>query len=76
VKREADCADRADVMVVARRVVLLLAVNDRQFLQEKDRHEADDHRQHQPADVQVLAKRSFGDFRHQIEKRDADDRPR
>ena len=55
--------------------MLLFAVDDGQLLQKKDRHESDDHGDHQRPDLNAFAKRRFRHFRDQVEERHADDQP-
>ena len=58
--------------MVARRVVLFFAVDDRQFLEEKDREKSDEHRHHQRPYRNPLVKRRLGHLRDEIEKCDAE----
>ena len=76
VKREAERAGEADVVMMSRRVVLLLAVNDRQFFEQKNREKSDHHGDHQRAYRNALVKGRCRDFRNEIEKCDADDQAR
>ena len=61
VEREPDRADQSNLMGVSWRVVLFLAVDDGQFLEQEDGHEAGDERGHQPPDRHRLMER---DLRH------------
>ena len=76
VEREPDRADQPDVMGVSRRIVLFLAVDDGQFLEQEDGHEAGDERRHQPPDRHRFMQRDLRHLGNEIEKSDADQQSR
>jgi len=65
-----------DVMVMSRRVVRFFAVDDRQFFEQEDGHEAGDQSQHQRARRHGVDDRALHDLRNEIEEHHADEQTR